>query len=80
MCYGNTPAEDRIGKNMKNRTIKVTSLAKDVQVTIHNGRKKITARRFANIDAAMDFVLPRGDSRTECFLNNFPVVLNGWVK
>ena len=53
---------------MKNRRINVTSLAKGVQVTIHNGRKKITARRFADIDTAMEFVLLRGNRRTELLL------------
>ena len=65
---------------MKNQTIKITSLtAGTALVTIRGGGKRLKARRFQNIEKAIEFVLPLGDRRTDFYLNGYHCVLNGWL-
>lgn len=65
--------------NMKNQIINITSLTKGVRVTIRNGQRKLKARRFADIDSALEFVLPRGNRQTDLYLNGYWCMLNGWL-
>jgi hypothetical protein len=65
---------------MKNKIIKISSRGNGAQVTICNGHKQLKARRFRTIDEAIAFVLPRGNRRTELFLNGYPCVPHAWVQ
>lgn len=66
---------------MKNKTIKIKSLPDGkALVTVRSGGKKTMSRRLANIDAAIEFVLPMGNRATALFLNDYPTTLYGWVR
>jgi len=50
-----------------------------VRVTIRNSKNITSTNYFASVDAAKEFVLPRGNRLTPCYLNGVKCVLAGWV-
>lgn len=64
---------------MNTKRITVTSRGERALVTIHTSKKQITRRWFSTLDAAKDFVLPRGNHNTVCLLNGIKVVFAGWT-
>ncbi len=64
---------------MNKHIIRITSLPKATQVSVHDGHQKLKPRVFPSIDEAVKYVLPRGNRHTELYLNGYPCVLDGWV-
>ena len=65
--------------NMKNRVIHIKSTVNGARVFVRNGGKRPRTRQFANLDKAIDFVLPLGSRHTDLYVNGYKTVLYGWV-
>lgn len=61
------------------KTINIRNQGRRVSVTISNTNKVTSTNYFTSLDAAKDFVLPRGNRRTPCYLNGIKCMLAGWV-
>ncbi len=64
---------------MKKTSITITSQRNRTRVTVSNGRQATTTRFFPSMAEAIDYVLPRGNCNTPCFINGFKCVLAGWI-
>lgn len=64
---------------MKKNSIIVISQGRRTRVTIRNCRQGTRSRCFSSMAKAIDFVLPRGNRKTPCYINGFKCVLAGWI-
>lgn len=64
---------------MKRNSITITSQRNRTRVTVSNGRQGTATRLFPSMAEAIDYVLPRGNRNTPCFINGFKFVLAGWI-